>query len=307
MNLINDSCPAENISSILHPIRLVTYIPTFVFGFILNSFALWIFCCSLKRYTEASIYMTNLALLDFFLVLSLPTKLHFSQDGIKVNSYLCGFLQSLYFTNMYGSIYTITFISLDRYIAIMHPLKARGLRSPSKAIIICVIIWIFVWSVSLSTFFSMENLEDVKCFHDMSSTIWSPYIIIPLEMLGFVIPMTIMLYCSVQITRTLLVPVSSSVEHEESKTVIIRIIICNLVVFLISFSFTHIGIFLQFLVSRQIISDCSVRKHISIFLQIALCISNINCCLDALCYYFVVKEFRAKMKYKPNVTQEENV
>ncbi|XP_040204940.1 G-protein coupled receptor 55-like [Rana temporaria] len=304
---MNVSCPNENITSILRPIQLMTYIPTFIIGFILNSFALWIFCCSMKKYTEASIYLMNLAILDLFLVLSLPSKIHFSQDKINVNSHLCGFIQSLYFTNMYGSIYTITFISLDRYIAIIHPFYARVLRSPKKTIIICVTIWVVVWSVSLFTFFYKVKSENVKCFHNLSENIWSPNIIIPLEMFGFVIPMTIMLYCSIQIIRTLLVPVSSSVESEESKAVIVRIIICNLVVFVICFSFTHIGIFLQFLAKRQIISDCTVKKHISIFLQVALCISNINCCLDALCYYFSVKDFRVKLKYKPSVTQVENV
>ncbi|XP_077344462.1 G-protein coupled receptor 55-like [Lithobates pipiens] len=307
MNVSKDSCPYLNTSSILDPIQMVIYIPTFILGFTLNLFALWIFCCSMKKYTEASIYLMNLAILDLFLVLSLPIKIHFSQDKIKVNSHLCGFLQSLYFTNMYGSIYTIMFISLDRYIAIMHPFWARVLRSPKKTIIICVTIWVFVWSVSLFTFFNKEKSENVKCFHNMSDNIWSPNIIIPLEMFGFVIPMTIMLYCSIQIIRTLLVPISSSVESEESKAVIVRIIICNLVVFVICFSFTHIGIFLQFLARRQIISDCTVKKHISIFLQVTLCISNINCCLDALCYYFAVKEFRAKLKNKPSVTQVENV
>ncbi|KAM5165111.1 G-protein coupled receptor 55-like [Mantella aurantiaca] len=305
MDVINDSCPYVNTSSILDPIQFGIYIPTFILGFTLNLFALWIFCCSMKKYTEASIYLMNLAILNFLLVLSLPIKMHFSQDKIKVNSHLCGFLQSLYFTNMYGSIYTITFISVDRYIAILHPFWAKVLRSPKKTIIICVVIWIFVWGISICTFFNKEKLENVKCFHNMSDNIWSSHIIIPLEIFGFLIPMTIMSYCSIQIIRTLLVPVSSSVESEESRTVIVRIIICNLLVFLICFSFTHIGIFLQFLVRSQIILDCTVRKHISIFLQVALCISNINCCLDALCYYFAVKEIRAKLKYKPDVTQEE--
>ncbi|XP_072266479.1 G-protein coupled receptor 55-like [Pyxicephalus adspersus] len=303
----NDSCLSVHTSSILRPIQLATYIPTFILGFTLNSFALWIFCCSMKKFTEASIYLMNLAILDFLLVLSLPTKIHFSQDEVKVSSHMCGFLQSLYFTNMYGSIYTITFISLDRYIAILHPFWARALRSPRKAIITCVIIWVFVWSISLCTFFNKDNSENVRCFHNLSDNIWSPQIIISLEMFGFVIPMIIMFYCSIQIIRTLMVSLSSSVESKESKHVIIRIIICNLVVFLICFSFTHIGILLQFLVRRQNILDCTVRKHISIFVQVALCISNINCCLDALCYYFAIKEFRAKLKYKPIVTQVENV
>lgn len=48
----------------------------------------------------------------------------------------------MYFINMVVSIYTILFISIDRYIAIKHPLKARTFRSPSKAALLCGLLWV---------------------------------------------------------------------------------------------------------------------------------------------------------------------
>ncbi|XP_075720056.1 G-protein coupled receptor 55-like [Rhinoderma darwinii] len=285
-------------------IQFSIYIPTIIIGFILNIFALWIFCFSVKKHTEASIYLLNLALLDFCLVLSLPIRLHFSQSNITVNRRMCSFLESLYFTNIYGSIYTIMFISVDRFIAIKHPFLSRLLRSPQKTLFICIFIWVLVWTVALCTFNFQNDLRHGSCFHNMSDDIWSTHIIVPLEVFGFLIPMTVMLYCSIQIIRTLLVPVSSSVLCKESKVNVIRIIISNFVVFLISFSLSHIGIFLQFLVRKNVISNCLVKKHISLFVQVALCIANINCCLDAITYYFMGKEFRNKLvKTNPNMTQ----
>ncbi|XP_075122998.1 G-protein coupled receptor 55-like [Leptodactylus fuscus] len=290
-------------------IHLSIYIPTIIIGFILNIFALWIFCFSIEKHTEASIYLLNLALLDFCLVLSLPIRLYFSQSNIILNGRMCSFLESLYFSNMYGSIYTIMFISVDRYIAIKHPFLSKLLRSPKKTVCICIFIWVFVWTVSLSTFNFRDDVRHGSCFHNMSDNVWSTHIIVPLEIFGFVIPMTVMLYCSIQIIRTLLVPVSSSssVQCEGSKANIIRIIISNLVVFLVSFSLSHIGIFLQFLVRKHVISNCLVKKHISLFVQVALCIANINCFLDAITYYFMGKEFRSKLvKTYASMTQVGN-
>ncbi|XP_069830345.1 G-protein coupled receptor 55-like [Dendropsophus ebraccatus] len=289
-------------------IQLSIYIPTIIIGFILNLFALWIFCFSMKKHTEASIYLLNLALLDFCLVLSLPIRLHFSQSNIIVSGRTCSFLESLYFTNMYGSIYTIMFISVDRYIAIKHPFLSKLLRSPKKTLCICGFIWVFVWTVALCTFNFRDDVRHGGCFHNMSDDIWSTRIIVPLEVFGFLIPMMVMLLCSIQIIRTLLVPTSSSsVQCEASKANVIRIILSNLLVFLLSFSLSHIGIFLQFLVRKNVISNCLTKKHISLFVQVALCIANINCCLDAITYYFMGKEFRSKIvKTYSNKTQLEN-
>ncbi|XP_044147290.1 G-protein coupled receptor 55 [Bufo gargarizans] len=308
MNESLNNCIFVNVTSIMNTVQFSIYIPTTIIGFILNIFALWIFCFTMKKHTEASIYLLNLALLDFCLVVSLPIRLHFSQFNVIVSGRMCSFLESLYFTNMYGSIYTIMFISVDRYIAIKFPFLSKMLRSPKKTLCICIFIWVFVWTVALCTFNFQDDLRHGSCFHNMSDSIWSTHIIVPLEIFGFLIPMTVMLYCSIQIIRTLLVPVSSSsVQCEGSKANVIRIIISNLIVFLFSFLLSHIGIFLQFLVRKHVISNCLIKKHISLFVQVALCISNINCCLDAITYYYVGKEFRRKLvKSHSSVTQVDN-
>lgn len=46
-------------------------------------------------------------------------------------------------------------------------------------------------------------------------------------------------------------------------------------------------------VHQGVIQDCSTKASISLFLQITMCLSNITCCLDALCYYFIAHEVRS--------------
>ncbi|MEE6500682.1 hypothetical protein FKM82_003884, partial [Ascaphus truei] len=295
MNGSHNNCSFSGVNSIVNDLQLVIYIPTFITGTALNTFALWIFCFSLKKCTEASIYMMNLAVLDLLLLLSLPFKMYFSRPSNTGNHTMCSFVESLYFTNMYGSIYTITLISLDRYIAIRHPFLAKLLRSPKKTKAVCIVIWVLIWVASAPIYnFHAVDQENIHCFHNMSDQTWSTHIILSLEVFGFLIPMTVMVYCSVQIIRTLLSHRSSLEQGERRMVAIIHIIISNLVVFLISFTPSHLGIFLQFLVRQHVILDCSSRQNISLFMQVSLCMANVNCCLDAICYYFAVKEFRDK-------------
>ncbi|KAM4694383.1 G-protein coupled receptor 55-like [Discoglossus pictus] len=296
MNGSHRNCSFSEVNAIVSDLQLMIYIPTFVVGLVLNLWALWIFCFSLRKCTEASIYLMNLAILDLFLLLSLPIKMYFSQPTSTGHRHLCSFVESLYFTNMYGSIYTIMFISLDRYIAIKHLFWAKILRSPKKTLGVCIVIWIFVWTVSVFIFdFNKADQINMRCFHNMSDHVWSTQNIISLEFLGFLIPLAVMVYCSIHIIRTLLDHEVISKQDDRAKSIVKRIIITNLAVFLLSFTPSHLGIFLQFLVRQHVISECSSQQNISLFVQVALCMANVNCCLDAWCYYFAVKEFRNKL------------
>lgn len=44
------------------------------------------------------------------------------------------------------------------------------------------------------------------------------------------------------------------------------------------------------------IEDCGSKAGISLFIQVTMCLSNITCCLDAACYYFIAHEVRNSKK-----------
>lgn len=46
-------------------------------------------------------------------------------------------------------------------------------------------------------------------------------------------------------------------------------------------------------VHQGVIQDCGAQRSLSFFLQISMCVSNVTCCLDALCYYFIAHEVRS--------------
>lgn len=46
-------------------------------------------------------------------------------------------------------------------------------------------------------------------------------------------------------------------------------------------------------VHQGVIQHCDAKAGISLFIQVAMCLSNITCCLDALCYYFIAHEVRS--------------
>ncbi|NXD74715.1 GPR35 protein, partial [Eolophus roseicapillus] len=127
----------------VHLFELALYNVIFFFGALFNAFALWVFFCKIKKWTETRMYVINLVFAGCFVICTLPFMAYLLWNK-STRGELCRFIETMYFINMLVSIYVITFTSIDRYIAIKHPLKARTLRSPSKAALLCGLLWVSV-------------------------------------------------------------------------------------------------------------------------------------------------------------------
>ncbi|XP_063123703.1 G-protein coupled receptor 55 isoform X2 [Rattus norvegicus] len=305
--LDSNNCSFVFVDNLTKTLQLAVHIPTFLLGLVLNLLAIRGFGAFLKRrqleYMATSIYMINLAVFDLLLVLSLPFKMILPQVKSSPSLVFCTFVECLYFISMYGSVFTICFISLDRLLAIQYPLLVNHFRSPRKTFGICCIIWMLVWVGSIPIYTFHRGVEGYKCFHNMSDSTWSARVFFPLEIFGFLLPMGIMGFCSYRSIHILL-SIQGDDQWVRKRACIIWTIATNLVVFVVSFLPVHLGLFLQFLVRNGFILNCRVKQGISLFLQLSLCFSNINCCLDVFCYYFAIKEFRMGIKvHRPSQVQ----
>ncbi|XP_044532609.1 G-protein coupled receptor 55 [Gracilinanus agilis] len=288
----SQSCSFEKVDGLMKTVELGVHIPTFLLGLGLNVLAIRRFASFLRRrqeeYRATSIYMINLAAFDLLLVLSLPLKVALARA-----SSFCTVGECLYFVSMYGSILTITFISFDRYVSIRYPLEVKYLRSPRNISIVCCTIWALVWAASIPIYTFHEEAANSTCFHNISSGAWSASAVIPLQVFGFFLPTATVCFCSFSSIHVLLGKADQRKTLVRKRADVIRSIAASLAVFVVSFLPVHLCIFLQFLVRNDFIQDCPTKQSISFSLQLAFCLSNINCCLDVFCYYFVNKEVRA--------------
>ncbi|XP_059804092.1 G-protein coupled receptor 55-like [Hypanus sabinus] len=284
--------------------QFVVHIPTFILGLVVNSAALGIICFRLKNWTENVIYMTNLIFSDILLLFSLPFKMHAYQTGERwsLGSVFCQFVESLYFVNTYGTILLIMLISLDRYIAIRHPFKARTLRSPKKATIACTVLWLCVWSASIPNYLPKFSPNDGRCFVGFSK-FWKD-LKIPLSMLAiFVIAAAVVIFCSVQIIRTL--ERVDEVRDDFDTKISRKIISSNLVTFLFCFTPYHLALLLYLLVRNCYIAE-DYQASLRVFLQISQCLAATNCSLDAMYYFVILKEFWTSKKKSPEESLSTN-
>ncbi|DAA32361.1 G-protein coupled receptor 55 [Bos indicus x Bos taurus] len=302
----SENCSFNDVKQLMETVQLAVHIPTFILGLLLNVLAIRGFSSFLKKrwpcYTATSIYMINLAVFDLLLVLSLPFKMFLSR---RQGSFLpfCTLVECLYFISMYGSIFTICFISLDRFLAIRYPILVSHIRSPRKIFGICCIIWVLVWVGSTPVYSFHGKVQNYTCFNNMTDGTWSAKVFFPFEVFGFLLPMSIIGFCSSRSIHILVARRDHTRDWVQQKACIWTIAV-SLAVFVVSFLPVHLSFFLQFLVRNGFIVECRAKQNIILFLQLSMCFSNFNCCLDVFCYYFVIKEFRMDiMAHRPSRSQ----
>ena len=152
--LNNTTSPLVDLSQILGPRRkelykvipvTVVYCIIFVTGIIGNVSTCIVIARNRYMQTATNYYLFNLAIADLLmLVLGLPQETYsfWSAYPWIFGETFCVIRTMAAETSTYASILTITAFTVERYVAICHPMKAQTMSSLSRAIKVIVMIWI---------------------------------------------------------------------------------------------------------------------------------------------------------------------
>ncbi|XP_076002499.1 lysophosphatidic acid receptor 6a [Genypterus blacodes] len=295
-----------------YPLYSAVFSIVFVFGLITNVVAIYIFTCTLKLRNETTTYMMNLVASDLLFVFTLPLRVfYFINGNWPFGHVLCKLSGSLFFTNMYGSIFFLTCISVDRFLAIVYPLRSRTLRTKRNAKIVCAAVWVLVLSGSLPSGFMLDttshqnmNNSAKYCFENFSAKQWKGQVskvVVFIVTVGFIIPLLLNVCCSVMVLQTLRRPDTLSHGGKLNKTKILRMIIVHLSIFCFCFIPYNVNLVFYALVRTGTLTDCFTESVVRTIYPIALCIAVSNCCFDPIVYYFTSETIQNSMKRKSGV------
>ncbi|XP_015258233.1 PREDICTED: G-protein coupled receptor 35-like [Cyprinodon variegatus] len=262
------------------------YSLVFLLGLLINSAALWAFIAKRASWTDCHIYMLNLVVADFALIIFLPFRIYDAFFCLP-KTFLCTFLLFTHYINMYASILTTTAISVHRYLTIRFPLQARSWRKKKMAAVaICLPIWVIL--VSAVVVFRKENYPDKlwTCYERCKDAPLHPPFTIALVCLGYLAPLMIIVFCS---SRTICILVKEQNESEEKKR-IVEIVKANLIVFLVCYTPLHFAFVINLF--YEVPSNWMYEYLPSHrFLQVSEWIASTNCVLDSISFYFLLKKF----------------
>ncbi|XP_043935505.1 lysophosphatidic acid receptor 5-like [Protopterus annectens] len=288
-----------------HPFLLGGYIVIFVIGLILNSTSIFVFIYYFRMNTVVTIYMCNLAVSDLLFTLSLPFRMHYyANSAWSFGNVPCQISGSLFQINMYGSCLFLLCINIDRFLAVVYPLRLRHLRRQKVAHMVCLSVWIVIilfcapvarmHKTTQCTYFGSGKNETL-CFESFTDDSWKDNIIplvITAEILGFLLPLSVVTYCT---THTLVVLFKRRSEHSTRGIKTIRLLVVNMVIFVVCFVPYNTTLAIYSLLKSnghsQLKSD-TVRSVLFITIMMA----SVNCVLDPLVYYFSTEGFRSTFR-----------
>ncbi|GCB84185.1 hypothetical protein scyTo_0024600, partial [Scyliorhinus torazame] len=169
-------------------------------GVLGNAMVIYVILGYAKMKTATNIYILNLAVADELFMLSVPfVATSAALRHWPFGALMCRLVLSVDGINMFTSIYCLTVLSVDRYIAVVHPVKAASYRRPSVAKTINVLVWVLSLLVILPIVIFADTVRTpegaVVCNLLWPGTGWSKVFVLYTFLLGFLLPALAMFLC----------------------------------------------------------------------------------------------------------------
>ncbi|XP_062236009.1 C-C chemokine receptor type 6-like [Platichthys flesus] len=223
-------CTYQNHLSVQPLMGWLVYSIICILGFLGNSLVIVNYAFYKRTKSMTDVYLLNVAIADLLFVVSLPLIVYNEMWSWSMGPVACKLLRGSYSVNLYSGMLLLACISIDRYLAIVQARRSFRLRTLPHSRLICAIVWIFAFLLSVPTFYfynwydPMQSLESFMLeghernlttrspqfvceFGFMNeSTAWMTKVAVPSTQLalGFFLPLLIMNICYTAIIMKLL-------------------------------------------------------------------------------------------------------
>ncbi|XP_067412462.1 psychosine receptor [Emydura macquarii macquarii] len=255
-----------------------------------NCTALCVSCIQVKKKNDLAIFLFSLSLADLLYSLTLPLWIDYTWHGDhwRFSSLLCQISAFLMYMNFYTSAAFLTCISVDRYLALVHPLRFQRFRTRRFALLVSIFIWVLETILNCMILVKNETFTEacnstkhVVCYDKYPLERWQAKLNIFRICSGYMIPLAIMLFCYQKIYQA--VKHNQATEDREKKK-IKNLLLSITITFFFCFTPYHV-----MLLVRSSINEPDNVNFASIFktYRITQALTSFNCIADPILYCFV--------------------
>ncbi|XP_067245113.1 C3a anaphylatoxin chemotactic receptor-like [Chanodichthys erythropterus] len=282
--------PIDNLRKYMRVSSQVFFYLTLILGVPGNAFAVYVAGMKMKR-TVNTVGFLNLAIADLFCCLStlyIVVESFLEENGLNGSVFISQIVPFIMHITMFASVFTLSFISLDRFTQVITPVWAKNHRSLLIAQLSSVAAWVLALILSLPFLTIKEKSTDFISYcldYEFEKEEMYKLSIITF-VFGFLIPLICITTCYGFITHKL------GRSHFNSGRAF-RIMLAIIVAFFLCWLPYHIVHLIIIFDNNKETSSFFVA---SVVYPLAISLAYVNSCLNPILYVFIGKDFNRNVK-----------
>ncbi|XP_019744215.1 somatostatin receptor type 5-like isoform X2 [Hippocampus comes] len=286
-----------SMSNVMEPLPFrvimgIVYSVVFIVGLLGNSLAIFVVIRYTKMKTVTDMYIFNLAVADELYILGIPfiatnSVLYYWPYG----DFFCKVCMTADAMSQFMSTFCLTVMSIDRYLAVVHPIRSATWRRPQVAKIFSGMLWVVSFLVVLPvTIFShvQEGFNTCNITWPEMQNWWSVVFILYTSILGFFGPLLVISICYLLIViKVRSAGVRAGVtKRRKSERKVTRMVVIIVLVFVLCW----MPFFTTNIVNLvHIIPENNATAAVYFFL---VTLTYVNSCANPILYGFLSDKFR---------------
>lgn len=268
----------------------ILYSLVFFLSLVGNSLVLWVLVKYESLESLTNVFILNLCLSDLVFSCLLPLWTLEYHWGWLLGDFPCKLLNMIFSISLSSSIFFLTIMTIHRYQSVVNPLSSLRVHTLRCRVLVTMAVW------AASILASLPDAIFHRVFHhsepprcDYSELRWFLASVYQHNVI-FLLSMGIILFCYVEILRTLFR--SRSKRHHRT----VRLILTIVLALFVSWAPYNLMLFLQTLLKLGVIQSCEVNQRLDYALLICRHVAFSHCCFNPVLYVFVGVKFRRHLK-----------
>ncbi|XP_041950271.1 B2 bradykinin receptor [Alosa sapidissima] len=275
-------------------------------GLLGNGFVLCIFCLQRKASCSVpDVYLGNLAAADLVLVICLPfwaVTIANNFDWV-FGVLFCKLVSVAIYMNYFCSVLFLVLVSVDRYLALVQPMRPSCLRRAPWAKRICLAIWLLGLLLSLPVllFRTVAYVPEARasaCFLAYPHQGWRVQHNITVNVVGFLVPLPVVTFCTYHIIKALRNggPVGVAARGMRNERKATQLVLAVLIVFVFCWMPYQVVRALDTIDYFRVKTSCWWGDFMDVSEQLVVYLAYSNSAVNPFLYVIVGKHFRRKAR-----------
>ncbi|XP_059199648.1 C-X-C chemokine receptor type 1 [Centropristis striata] len=277
----------------------ITYFVVFVFSVVGNSVVVCVVSFMKKGRASTDIYLMHLAMADLLFSLTLPFWAINAYSGWIFGNFLCKLLSGFQEASVYGGVFLLACISVDRFFAIVR--ATRVMHSHHLLVkVVCSVVWLVAAVLSLPVAIQREQIYAPDqgrnmCYENLtgeSSNHWRVGIRVLRHTMGFFLPLMVMAVCY----GWILVRLCHTRNQQKHRS--ICLILAVVLAFVLCWLPYNIAVLIGTLIEGETLKvkkTCETNYKVEVVQDVTQVLAFMHCAVNPLLYAFIGQKFRNQL------------